>query len=135
MNVYLDINGVLLTNNIQPAQNVVEFLKYLTDNHTVYWLTTHCRGGENRAVEYLSDKLPAEALVYLNKILPTDWDTLKTEAIDFTNKCVWFDDQSIRAEDKILAKHANTVKFIHVNLSVEPDLISYLSTFANISEK
>jgi len=65
MNIYLDIDGVLITKNGQPALGVVEFLTYLTKNHTVYWLTTHCRGGESNAVEYLKNKLPNECFEYI----------------------------------------------------------------------
>ena len=44
MNIYLDIDAVILANDKQPALHVKEFVKYLTDNYPVFWLTTHCKG-------------------------------------------------------------------------------------------
>lgn len=44
MNIYLDIDGVILANDKQPALHAKEFLKYITDNYPTYWLTTHCKG-------------------------------------------------------------------------------------------
>ena len=44
MNIYLDIDGVIITNNFQPAEHLGEFLKYILEKHKVYWLTTHCKG-------------------------------------------------------------------------------------------
>jgi len=105
MNIYLDIDGVLIDKHHQPVEGVLEFLKQMTDNHDCYWLTTHCRNGESNAVEYLADKLPTEALEYLNKIKLAYWDTLKTEAIDFTKEFKWYDDYTMEAEEDILKKH------------------------------
>ncbi|OGM16531.1 hypothetical protein A2V56_00600 [Candidatus Woesebacteria bacterium RBG_19FT_COMBO_42_9] len=44
MNIYLDIDGVILANDKQAALYAKEFLKYVTDNYPTYWLTTHCKG-------------------------------------------------------------------------------------------
>ena len=33
--------------------NSIEFLKYITDNHNVYWLTTYCKGNAGDTVNYL----------------------------------------------------------------------------------
>ncbi len=121
MNIYLDIDGVLIKKDNSPANNVVDFLKYVTDNHNVYWLTTHCRGGGNNVLNHLEGKLPEEAFKYLEKIKPTDWQTLKTEAIDFTKNFRWFDDYIMEAEKDILNKNNSSSKFILINLEDEPD--------------
>ncbi len=115
MNIYLDIDGVLITKNGQPVKNVTQFLKSITKSHDVYWLTTHCRGGESNAVEYLKDKLPKECLMYIKKIKPTDWKTLKTEAIDFTKDFLWYDDYVLMAEKKILVDN-NRLSSLRGNL-------------------
>ena len=117
MNIYLDIDGVLLKKHGGPADNVLEFLKYMTDNHDCYWLTTHCRNGANQSVEYLEDKLPKEALEYLNKIKPAYWDTLKTEGIDFTKDFKWYDDYIMEAEEKVLKEHNCLDSFVRVENS------------------
>ncbi len=117
MNIYLDIDGVLLKKHGEPADNVLDFLKEMTDNHDCYWLTTHCRNGESNAVEYLEDKLPNEALEYLNKIKPAYWDTLKTEAIDFSKKFKWYDDYIMEAEESVLKENNCLDSFVRVENS------------------
>lgn len=124
MNIYLDIDGVLLKKDGEPSDGVLEFLKYVTDNHSVYWLTTHCRGGENNAVEYLLRALPAESREYLDKIIPTDWQTLKTEAIDFSQDFRWFDDYSMQAELNVLAENNAKDKLVLVDLKSAPDKLN-----------
>jgi len=36
MNIYLDIDQVLITKDLKPVKHVYEFLKYVTDNHECY---------------------------------------------------------------------------------------------------
>ena len=114
MNIYLDIDGVLLKKHGGSADNVLEFLKQITDDHDCYWLTTHCRNGSNQSVEYLKDKLPSEALQYLNKIKPAYWDTLKTEVIDFKKEFKWYDDYIMEAEENILKENDCLNSFIKI---------------------
>ena len=83
MNIYLDVEGVLM-NRGKPAKYIKEFLKYLTSKHNVYWLTTLCRGEANNVVAYLRQFLDEETLEYCQKIKATNWNTWKTEAIDFS---------------------------------------------------
>ena len=71
MNIYLDIDGVMITKDNSPADYVVDFLKYITDNHDVYWLTTHCQGDAQTTILYLKDKLPNDAIPFLKKIKQT----------------------------------------------------------------
>ena len=42
-NIYLDIDGVLLANDLNPANHANEFLKKVLTEYpdTTYWLTTH----------------------------------------------------------------------------------------------
>jgi len=105
VNIYLDIDGVLITKGGEPKENVASFLEFIISHHNVYWLTTHCRGGESNAIEYLKDKLPEECIEYLYKIRPTDWKTLKTEGIDFTQDFLWYDDYVMDAEKKVLNEY------------------------------
>jgi ribonucleotide monophosphatase NagD (HAD superfamily) len=76
MNLYIDIDGVLLNDALDnagtPANHATEFLKFVTEKHNCYWLTTHCHGGENRAPEYLLQRFPASMKEVLDKIKPTD---------------------------------------------------------------
>ncbi len=133
MNIYLDIDGVLIKKDNSSADNVVEFLKYVTDNHDVYWLTTHCRGGENNTLSHLKGKLPDKAFEYLEKIKPTDWQTLKTEAIDFTRDFLWLDDYVIEVEKNILLENNFLCKLQLINLEKNPGSLD--TKFYNLKEQ
>jgi len=121
MNIYLDIDGVLLANNRQAANYVDEFLAYMTSKFDCYWLTTHCWRGENRAIEVLSPYLKAETIALLGKVKPTDWGEMKTDAIDFSQPFIWFDDDLWPEEQKALEK-SNTLKsFKMIDLMKDPN--------------
>lgn len=124
MKIYLDIDGVLLKDSLaesgQPANHALDLLKELTSNHQCLWLTTHCHGGENHVAEYLGKRFP-ESEIYLSKILPTDWGTWKTDAIDFTEDFRWIDDDVYEPEVQALAKHGCSDKLIKIDLNKNPD--------------
>ncbi len=107
MKIYLDIDGVIL-GTASPAGDVASLLTLLLDRFPgkVYWLTTHCRGGADRTEEWLRGKLPdALADRLCREVLPTDWNTLKTEAIDFSEPFLWLDDGLLWSERRILEAH------------------------------
>lgn len=64
--------------------------------------TTHCKGNTQTAIDYLAKYLSADDLRLLQNIKATDWNTLKTEAIDFTLDFYWIDDYAMNAEKEIL---------------------------------
>lgn len=117
MNIYLDIDGVILANDLQPAKYAKEFLKYITENHDVYWLTTHCKGDAEYTVNFINRFFDIETLGYLKKIKPTNWSTSKTEAIDFMSPFLWFDDDLFESEKQDLIRHTALDRWIEVNLS------------------
>ena len=124
MNLYLDIDGTLITKQGEPAPYLKEFLAVATVKHSCYWLTTHCRAGANRAEEHLRRSLPAEYWTYLDYFMPTDWNTLKTEAIDFTQDFLWFDDYVFGAEKEVLRKHNRLDRHVLIDLKTNPDQLS-----------
>lgn len=127
MNIYLDIDGVLIDDSLKnrgaPTSYVIEFLRYITENYTCFWLTTHCSNGENHVLEYLSSKLPIEAHEYIIKIKPTDWKEWKTEAIDFSKDFRWIDDEIYDPEIDMLDKNNCKEKLILVNLRKNPEFL------------
>ena len=72
--------------------------------NSTYWLTTHNWRGENRAIEVLSPCLKPETVELLEKIQPTEWGELKTDAINFEEDFLWFDDVVFQAEYNVLEK-------------------------------
>jgi hypothetical protein len=129
MNIYLDIDGVLLANDIQPANHVHEFLE-ATIKHPTYWLTTHCQGDANTAVKRLSMVFEPRTLELVKDIRPTNWKIAKTEAIDFSQPFLWFDDDLFSDELAVLHKHNCIDNWIEVDLSKNPDqLANFVSSF------
>lgn len=91
-NIYLDIDGVLLANDNNAANYCHEFLEFVTDRFDVYWLTTHCRGDAQTAIDRLKLVFPPATLAIIQDIKPTSWITAKTECIDYSKPFLWFDD-------------------------------------------
>ena len=105
MNIYLDIDGVILGTK-SPREDVEELLRYILEHHpdSTYWLTTHCKGGVNRCAEWLrQNDISSELVDKLDKtVRETDWGVMKTEAIDLDQDFVWFDDTLFETERKTL---------------------------------
>lgn len=120
-NLYLDIDGVILTKKGVAAEHVTEFLRYVTINFNCYWLTTHCDGNATMAFLYLVGKLPPEAVSVLEKIKPTRWKLWKPEGIDFSKDFFWLDDYAFEGDRKILEEHQALDKLITVDLQANPN--------------
>ena len=99
MNVYLDIDGVLLANEENLATGAPEFIKYAVEHFDVYWLTTHCMDGDPaHAIEYLNRASTEDLRPWLEMFKPVTWSLKKTEAIDFSKPFLWFDDDCFTGE-------------------------------------
>ncbi len=123
MNIYLDIDGVLLINESHAAPHADELLqailKEFPDN--TYWLTTHNWKGENRAKEVLAPHLKPETALLLDKIKTTEWSEKKTDAIDFSQRFLWLDDDLWPEELEDLEKHGATDNFVSIDLQKDPE--------------
>lgn len=108
MNIYLDIDGVLV-GTASPMSDIVDLLEYILERfpHSTYWLTTHCRWGSNQCAQWLEQNgLPKPLVDRLHRtVRPTHWHTLKTEAIDFSIPFVWLDDALLYSERAVLHQH------------------------------
>jgi hypothetical protein len=123
MNIYLDINGTLLTKDLVPAKHLHRFIRNAVENHTVFWLTGHCKGNATEAFSYISQFVPSETREYFAKILPTRWKVLKIEAIDFTTDFLWFDDYILFYEKSELKKRKKLPSLVNVNLDTDPEIL------------
>jgi len=131
-NIYLDIDGVLLANELNPAKYADEFIKYILTKYpdSTYWLTTHCRQKENYTVQLLSRFFEGESLEYIKKIKPTEWNVLKTEVIDFSQPFLWFEDRLLKGERQELIKHNVLDNWIEVDLRKDEEhLAKFISSF------
>lgn len=119
-NLYLDIDGVILTKKGLAAEHVTEFLRYVTEHFNCYWLTTHCDGDSTKPFLYLVGRLPSEAVSFLEKIKPTKWKLWKPEGIDFSKDFFWLDDYAFEGDRKILEEHQALDKLITIDLQGNP---------------
>lgn len=129
-NIYLDIDGVLLTSHVEPANYVHEFLEFVTNNYPTYWLTTHCNDDAETAIKYLNVYLKPETIEFVKKIKPTSWTTAKTTGIDMSKPFLWFDDYPMNYEKQILNEKSLLDNLIVVDLNKNPDqLKSFVNDF------
>jgi hypothetical protein len=128
--IYLDIDGVLLGEGNNPAPFAHEFLIFVTSYFPTYWLTTHCRGDSIYTKMYLERTFQPDTLAVVKKVLPTEWRTNKTEAIDFSQPFLWFDDDLFEGEKKELVQHNVFANWIKVDLRKDINsLHNYLNSF------
>ncbi len=129
MNIYLDIDGVLLANEGALAPHAVEFLNTVLDKYpsSTYWLTTHCWQGVNRAAEVLSPYISPELANRIKQIQPTEWDEAKTDAIDFSQPFLWFDDDLYPDEKAALEANDAIDSWVGIDLTEDPNRLKYLT--------
>jgi len=128
MNIYLDIDGVLLVNENHASLYADEFLQHILTKYpdSTYWLTTHNWRGENRTIEVLSPTLKPETAELLKKIKPTEWGDLKTDAINFEEDFLWFDDDLWPDELKVLEENNATGRMVMIDLNKDPEILKKL---------
>ncbi|RSK50304.1 hypothetical protein [Hymenobacter rigui] len=117
LNLYLDIDGVLLTtrHSTKPA-GIEPLLDIALNRFTCYWLTTHCRGDAATALRYLAQFYESYWLNRLAAVRPTNWDALKTDGIDFTQPFRWLEDAPFEAEKAVLSSQQCQSSLVLVNL-------------------
>ncbi len=127
INIYLDIDGVLLANDHNPANFVDEFIKYVLTNYpdSTYWLTTHCQGDATRPIHDVGHLFKPETVELMKQIKPTTWlqSPSKTVAIDFSKPFLWFDDDLFLSERQELNEHKALDNWIEVDLRKDPDML------------
>lgn len=106
-NIYLDIDGVILgmASSLRDAKKLLKYLLKKYPENT-YWLTTHVKDGENNIRHSLVGAYPDKLIAKMyDTFKNTDWGTLKTDAIDFSQPFVWFDDTLFTAERQVLEQN------------------------------
>ncbi len=126
MNIYLDIDGVLLANDLTPANYAKEFLATVLTEYpyTTYWLTTHCDGDASVPIKHIGHLFDNETVELMKKIKPTSWQTAKTRAIEFDRPFLWFDDDLFFEEKEALVKRGMLDNWIKVDLSKDPNQLA-----------
>lgn len=136
MNLYLDIDGVLIDYNTDTyAKGAIELIEYITSEFDCYWLTTHCKGDSAPAIQYLSGYFHAEIIEKLKKVKPTYWENLKTEGIDFNCNFIWLDDYPFQAEQEVLNYFGASESLYRVDLGNVDELTNVLVYLKGIKAK
>ena len=132
MNIYLDIDGVLLANDKYHANFAPEFIEYCLTNYpdSTYWLTTHCKGDAGRPIRNIGHLFDAETVELMKKIKSTNWGSAKTDAIDFSVPFLWFDDDLFAYEREVLIKNGVLDNWIEVDLMKDENALGkFLQSF------
>ncbi|MDP2632653.1 MAG: hypothetical protein Q8P25_02935 [Candidatus Curtissbacteria bacterium] len=120
-NIYLGIDGVILTKGVMPALHLDQFLKYILANFSVTWLSTRCRGSREITIKYLSQFLLPSTVSLIEGIKPTNFTLDKTEGINFNKDFFWLDVQLFDSEKNTLKKHNQIDSWIELDLIKNPD--------------
>jgi hypothetical protein len=64
-----------------------------------------------------------KTVALLDKIKPSEWDELKTDAIDFEQDFLWFDDDLWPDELKVLEENNAAGRFFMIDLAKDPDML------------
>ena len=125
-NIYIDIDGVILTKGGVPAMHLDKFLKYILGNYSVSWLTSRCHGDTKYTIKYLSQFLLPQTVNLIERIKATNFTLDKTEAIDFNRRFFWLDDELFASEVNTLKEHGQYDSWIEVNLIRNPNQLNHL---------
>ena len=125
-NVYIDIDGVILTKGVVPALHLDKFLKYVLGKYSVFWLTSRCQGDSKYTLSYLSKFFPEETVNLFRQIKPTNFQVDKTEAIDFNKRFFWLDNEIFESEKTTLIKNGKYDSWIEVDLIKDPNQLLHL---------
>ena len=132
--LYLDIDGVLLTQKLEVPEFGPQFIDFVVLHFDCYWLTTHCKGNAQTSIQYLSQFYSDSKIDLLKQVKPTNWNTLKTEALDFFESFLWLDDAPFQSEIRILKEHNSEDNLIKVDLRNQNELqtvLRLLKTYVN----
>lgn len=124
--IYLDIDGVILTRGGIPALHLDHFLGYILENYSVYWLTSRCKGDSKYTVKYLSQFLTEESIGLVKGIKPTTFQLDKTEAIDFGRSFFWLDNELFDSEKNTLKKYNALDSWVELDLITRPNQLQSL---------
>ena len=136
MNIYLDIDGVLIKNDSTLANFAPEFIEYVLSKYpdSTYWLTTHCQGDASVPMRRLGQMFEPRIAELMLAIKPTSFDHAKTTGIDFSEPFLWFDDNVFDFEKDILRENNALDNLIDVDLLKKPDALQqFIYDFPTIS--
>ena len=125
--IYLGIDGVILTKGVTPALHLNIFLENIVRRFNVSWLSSRCRGSREIVEKYLSQFLEPSTIALTRAIKPTKFNLDKTEAIDFNHDFLWIEPELFDSEKNILKKHNTFSSWIELDLIKSPNQLEDLT--------
>lgn len=116
VDIYLNIDGVLLGVGNRPANYSREFLRYAVPNFQAYWLSSRAKNSGSAPLKDLSKLFEPEITQLISTVKPVRWSFAKTQAIDFSRPFLWFDDELVVHERLELIKNNVLENWIEVDL-------------------
>ena len=119
MTLYLDVDGVIVGRRSDGETTLIpqieRIMHYSKKNFRCFWLTTHGRYRTDDVLSYLFSFSREINLSVFAHIESAPWNTLKTEAIDFTKPFIWVDDNPLQAEIQILERKKCLESWLHID--------------------
>lgn len=110
-----------LTDNYGKAAQGLEGFLIALRPYDTYWLTTHCMNGDvTQARRIMKGVLSEEYHEDIDRIQPTSWQDMKTEALDWSSDFIWFDNDIFAEEWKTLEKCRFGQSVVQVDLRENP---------------
>lgn len=69
----------------------------------------------------MKEKVPEAYHADIDRIKPTVWQDMKTEALDFSSDFIWFDNDIFDTEWKVLEKCNENQSVVQVDLRTNPE--------------
>lgn len=107
MNIYLDVDGVLIR-TASSKEDISNLVKYILSTYpeSTYWLTSFARQGNYGVKNILKNHFQSELLEeMMQKIKVAGWNRSKTEGIKLTEPFIWFDDNLGWQDKMVLNAH------------------------------
>lgn len=119
IDIYLNIDGVVLTKDHRPARHAPEFLEYVISNHpeSTYWLTDDSQENADALVQRISHMFDSKTNELLRKIETKLHTGSQAWAIDFTRPFLWLDVDKYPEERQSLRLSGLEDNFIPIDLA------------------
>ena len=124
VDIYLNVDGVLLDDNSRPANYSREFIKYIVPNFPTYWLSSRAKDKNSMIIKDLSVVFEPKIIQLISTVRWTRWSFAKTQAIDFSRPFLWFDDELVVHERLELIRNNALESWVEVNLAEDENRLA-----------
>jgi hypothetical protein len=124
IDIYLNIDGVLLNDGSRPANYSREFIEYVVPNFNTYWLSSRAKSNSFAVIKDLSKVFEPRIVQLISSVRPTRWSFAKTQAIDFNRPFLWFDDELVIHERLELIENNALESWIQVDLATDKNRLA-----------